>query len=496
MPHRATRVIHDQPGSAPYPATLERAFSAIRAEFEVRTSFPESVLAAAGRAAEAADLPERDEREIPFLTIDPPGSMDLDQAMHLERDGSGYRVRYAIADVPAFVRPGDPIDEESHTRGQTIYCPDLRVPLHPPTVSEAAASLLPDQDAPAYVWDIRLDAAGERISQSVARAMVRSRERFTYTQVQEMVDADTDHPTLALLAEIGKLRIERESARGGASLPMPEQEVHVARDGDSPPVYSLRFRPPVPAEEWNAQISLLTGIAAAHLMLEAGVGILRTMPPPQQRDTDRFRRQVRALGVRWPKGMAYGDFLRGLDRTDPRHLALVHAATSLFRGAGYTPFQGEPPSEPGQAAIGAPYAHVTAPLRRLVDRYGLVICASLCAGTPVPAWVRQGLEALPEVMGESDRRARGVERACVDAVEAAVLAPRVGEIFEAVVVDTSGRSGWLVQVSEPAVLAPADGEAELGDRVRVRLALADPQQHQVRFEVVEVLEHESDDDTD
>ena len=54
---------------------------------------------------------------MPFLTIDPPGSMDLDQALHIERDGDGYRVRYAIADVPAFVQPGGAVDAETRRRG-------------------------------------------------------------------------------------------------------------------------------------------------------------------------------------------------------------------------------------------------------------------------------------------------------------------------------------------------------------------------------------------
>ena len=76
--------------------------------------------------------------------------MDLDQAMHIEKasDG-GYTVRYAIADVAAFVKPGDPVDVEAHRRGETLYGAGTRIPLHPTELSEGAASLLPDQVAPA-----------------------------------------------------------------------------------------------------------------------------------------------------------------------------------------------------------------------------------------------------------------------------------------------------------------------------------------------------------
>src|SRR5699024_10217633 len=88
--------------------------------------------------------------------------------------------------------------------------------------------------------------------------------------------------------------------------------------------------------------------------------------------------------------------------------------------------------------IAAEYAHVTAPLRRLVDRFGLEICVALCAGEPVPSWV---LDALPELgaqMASGGQRASGYERGCLDIVEAAVLRGREGEEFDAVVVDTNG----------------------------------------------------------
>ncbi|GAA1145711.1 RNB domain-containing ribonuclease [Ornithinicoccus hortensis] len=465
---------------------LEEAFARIRAEAEVREDFPEEVLAAARDAVGSPDLPEPDAREVEFITIDPPGSMDLDQAMHIERSGDGYRIRYAIADVPAFVEPGGALDAEVRLRGQTIYCPDTRVPLHPTVISEEAASLLPDVDRPAFVWDLVIGPDGRRQEAAVARAMVRSRRRYTYEEVQQLVDSGEAEETLLLLKEVGELRIARESERGGASLPMPEQAVHVDDQGH----YSLRLRPLLPAEDWNAQVSLLTGIVAAEIMLEGTVGILRTMPPAEERDLERFRRQARALGIEWPTEMTYGDFLRTLDREEPKHLALIHDATALFRGAGYTPFDGELPEQQEQAAIAAPYTHVTAPLRRLVDRFSLVVCEALTNGGDVPEWARQALPELPEIMQESDRRAKSVDRACTDAVEAAVLRHRVGEVFDAVVVDDGKEDQFIVQVTDPAVSAVASGKASVGDRVRVELTLADITKHLVRFVIREVVDQE------
>lgn len=478
MAQRATRIRDHR--TEPNGTTLEQAFAEIRASMEVREEFPEAALAEARAAAENPDLPERDETAVPFVTIDPPGSMDLDQAMHIERDGEGYRVRYAIADVPAFVEPGGALDAEVRLRGQTIYCPDTRVPLHPTEVSEGAASLLPEASRPAYVWDMRLTPEGTRDTAELYRAMVRSGRRYTYEEVQGLIDGGEAEETLLLLQEVGEHRIRRESERGGASLPMPEQEVHVEEEG----TYALQFRPLLPVEDWNAQISLLTGIVAAEVMLEGRIGILRTMPPAQQRDIDRFRRQVRALGVDWPEGLSYGDFLRTLDREDPTHLAVIHDATSLFRGASYEAFDGEPPEQIEQAAIAAPYTHVTAPLRRLIDRFVLVVCEALTQGGEVPTWAREALPTLPEIMNESGRLAKAVDRACTDATEAAVLAHRIGQQFDAVVVDEAGKKGWQVQLTEPAVNAIAEGQAELGSEVTVELLEADIATQTVRFRIV------------
>jgi len=458
---------------------LNQAFDALRAELKVPGDFPPEVLEEAQAAVSAAAMPERDETAVPFLTIDPPGSRDLDQAMFIERAGKGYRVRYAIADVSAFVKPGGAIDDEARKRGQTIYAPDGRTPLHPDQLGEDAASLLPNQVRPAFVWDMQLDSDGEGTSVEVYRAMVSSKSRLDYAQVQGAVDSGTADERLSLLKEVGERRIDLERARGGASLPMPEQEVNVDQDGN----YVLTFRPPVAAEDWNAQISLMTGMAAAEMMLHAEVGILRTMPEPDRNAIQRFRRQARALGVSWPAEMLYGDLLRSLDRTNPKHLALIHEATSLFRGAGYTPFDGGVPEVSLHAAVAAPYAHVTAPLRRLVDRFGLVVCEAICADTPVPEWVRQALPTMPKIMTASDHLAGAVERACTDAVEAASLQHRVGETFPASVVEIN-KHGALVQVGDPAILAPADGETSVGMEVMVELAEADVARRSVRFRVV------------
>jgi exoribonuclease R len=168
----------------------------------------------------------------------------------------------------------------------------------------------------------------------------------------------------------------------------------------------------------------------------------------------------------------YGEYLRTLDRSQPKALAVLQAAAALFRGAGYEAFDGAPPAQPTQAALAAPYAHVTAPLRRLVDRWGLVICEALVSGRPVPEWARGSLPELPRIMATTSSLSGRLDAAALDRVEAAVLSGQVGEVFEAIVL-AQNHTRTRLQLVEPPVTASVDGiVGEPGDVAHVRLTSA------------------------
>jgi exoribonuclease R len=458
-------------------------FAAVRAEFALPDGFPPAVLAEAATAAASRPAGERvDATAIELVTIDPPGSKDLDQALGVTRRGDGFRVYYAIADLGAVVVPGSALDDEVRRRGQTIYLPDGSVPLHPPILSEGASSLLPDGPRPAVLWTIDLDGAGERTAVEVRRATVASRARLDYAGVQADVDAGRLHPAIAALPELGGLRRALAVARGAIELELPEQEV--VPDGAGG--WTTQIRQRLDVESWNAEISLLTGMAAASIMLAAGVGVLRTLPAPDPSAVAQLRRTAATLGFDWPRGATAAQVLSGLPRDTGPALALRRAASALLRGAGYAAFDRaagmEVPADPGHGAIGAPYAHVTAPLRRLVDRFGTEVCLAVTAGVALPEWLTTALPTLPTIMSESDTLAGKVDRACVDRTEAAMLAPRIGAEFDAVVLRASGADEHgEVFVAEPPVLARADNVPRAGEVVRVRLVEADPATGRIVF---------------
>jgi exoribonuclease R len=465
------------------PEVFRASLQAIRRELDVPAEFPPEVVAAALEAAKNPRLPELDRTDIDFVTIDPPGSMDLDQALHISRNGDGYTVNYAIADVAAFVRPGDPIDVEARRRGETLYAPDKRTPLHPPGLSEGAASLLPNQIRPALLWTIAFDSTGEGTNVVCQRALVKSRAKLNYAGVQKDLDAGTASESLQLLREVGRLREQRELERGGVNLPIPDQEVVTSNHG-----WGLEFRAPLPVEGWNAQISLLTGMAAAHLMMYGEIGILRTLPESHDDLRRKLENTAKALGIAWSVGTSYAQFIHGLDPKVPAHAAMLAACTVLFRGAGYTAFSGGVPEQPEHAAMKSEYAHVTAPLRRLVDRWAGEICLALCADTEVPAWVRESMDEIPKIMDEAARRANAYERSIVSMVEAGLVAEQVGSLFDGVITEVDGRESTrgIVALSTLAIEGRITGTTPLplGQPVRVKLVEADIAQRSIAFELV------------
>ena len=154
---------------------LADGLAAIRAQFRVPQGFPPAVEAAAQQAAQRPLAAHADWTRVPFVTLDPAGSTDLDQAFALEPAGADWLLHYAIADVGWFVADDDPLDREAWARGETTYLPDGKAALYPRVLSEAAASLLPDGPRPAVVFTTRIDPDGCARLQGVVRAVIRSR---------------------------------------------------------------------------------------------------------------------------------------------------------------------------------------------------------------------------------------------------------------------------------------------------------------------------------
>ena len=335
---------------------LADGLTAIRTQFQVPESFPPEVLAAAEVAARRVPDEHADRTAMPFVTLDPASSTDLDQAFAIESAGADLLLHYAIADVAWFVADGDLLDREAWRRGTTTYLPDGKAPLYPPVLSQGAASLLPDGPRPAVIFTVRVAPDGAVKLDGAERAVIRSRAKLASATVRE---DELPDGFIELAARVDAA----EDRRGAARVEPPQQEVEANGDGH----YTLQFRPRVPAEDRNAALSLATNLAVADALLAVGTGLFRVMSRPDERAQARLRLTADAFGLAWPAMMPLDQFERQLDGHDPRDAAFMLAVRRAGQGASYAPYRaGE---IPWHAAVAATYCHATAPLRRLADRY-------------------------------------------------------------------------------------------------------------------------------
>jgi exoribonuclease R len=450
---------------------LADGLTAIRAQFQVPASFPPEVLAAAEAAARRMPSEHTDRTAVPYVTLDPASSTDLDQAFAIEASSADLLLHYAIADVAWFVADNDPLDIEAWKRGTTSYLPDGKAPLYPAVISQGAASLLPDGPRPAVVFTVRIAPDGAVKLDGVERAVIRSRAKLAYATVRE---EDLPAGFVELAARIAMA----EDRRGAARVDPPQQEVE-AEGGH----YSLRFRPRVPAEDRNAALSLATNLAVADALLAAGTGLFRVMARPDARAEFRLRHTANAFGLSWPEAMPLDQFERRLDGSDPRQAAFMLAVRRAGRGASYAPFRAG--TIPWHAAVAATYAHATAPLRRLADRYVVRAALAVANGRPVPSEVGDAFARLPAVMAKVDARDGQIDRAVIDLAEAGALAGREGGAFPAVVTDIV-EDGVRIQLCDLPVVARTVADDVLpGARIKVRLDAADPIRRSLSFSRIE-----------
>ncbi|RRJ88180.1 RNB domain-containing ribonuclease [Gulosibacter macacae] len=480
-------------------------FASVRAEYELPSAFPDEVEREAANAQDRFAADRIDAREIPFVTIDPPGSLDLDQAVHLERTTDGFRLSYAIADVGAFIEPGGALDTEARLRGQTIYLPDGSVPLHPRILGEQLASLVAGEDRPAVLWQIDADASGRLRRARLRRALVHVTARLDYAGVQDAVDRDVAlPPAIEALPSFGAVRAHRALERGAIELQLPAQELTAVEGG-----WRLRLEPRTQVDAWNSECSLATGIAAAAIMVRGGAGLLRTLPRPDAESLARFRDAARAFGIE-PGDAAPGALLASLPPQELSTLALNMAATKLLRGSGYLAFDTRAgdalPSADrrSHAGVANEYAHVTAPIRRLADRFGTELCLELSDGewfdfdeqdaqeaagdaaAPVAKESASPLADIPAIMQRTGQLANAVDNACLNLAEATALADQVGSEFAAGMLRPGdGKHDAEVFVFDPPVIAQCRGDVPPGRRIQVRLIEADIAKRRVRFELAE-----------
>ena len=458
---------------------LSVGFEAIAEQFKLPANFTPDVLAAAELAAHAKGEDgrpvwaqnRRDATDLPFVTLDPASSTDLDQAFTLKREGDDLILYYALADVGAFVPEGGIVEREAWQRGVTIYGLADKISLYPKVISQGAASLLPDGPRPAMLVVVVIRPDGKVKLRSVERVVCSSRAKLAYDSV--------DLSALPHVEEFAKRMWADEMARGAIRVEFPQQEVIV--DESAPGGVRLDYRARLESELVNSTLSLSVNMAIGSLLQEARVGLFRVMDDPEPHALASLRRMAHAIGISWSPTETLRDLQRRMDPENKTHQRFLLDARRSGGRASYAVFSDA--KAPWHSAIGATYAHATAPMRRLADRYVLDLAFLLVNGESVPPSLTDQITRLPDVMQTSEGRASSVDRAVIDLLEAVSLQDRVGEILDAEVVDADN---GIVQTFDSAIRARATQllNAQDGDLVRVRIDAADPTTRRVRLTAV------------
>jgi ribonuclease R len=480
----------------------ELDFEALCELHELPREFPAACLRELDAEPAAEAGPGRlDLRALPFVTIDPARARDHDDAVFARREGDGFRLWVAIADVAHFVSAGSALDREARSRGNSVYLPERVVPMLPERLSGDLCSLRAGEERLALAVEIAVDAAGEPRRLAVAPARIESRATLAYEEAAALM-AGGSHPDPALLESLRALdalaRCLREGRllRGSLDLELVEPEPRLGADGR---VVAIARAPRTPAHRAIEEAMLAANRAIAELLVEARWPTLhRVHEPPDPGELAALEPVLASLGL-WPSRRrrapsvedlpALAEAARGLPDPTPVHALLVRS----MRQARYA----EAPL--GHFALGFDrYLHFTSPIRRYAD---LVVHRALKAHLAGRRPGRDQLADLAEHLSLRERAAARAEFQALDWKRAALLLPRIGEIFEGrlstvaapglfVTLEAVSGDGLVPARALPrrarldlrrAQLSLGRERLRLGDRVRVRLAGVDPARGRFRL---------------
>lgn len=290
------------------PSTALASIWLALSENEVIPYFPAPVTSEVQLIADDPGIDDQsltDLTHLPFITIDNVDSRDLDQAMHISRDESGYILHYALADAAHFVRYRTALFEEALRRGSSYYVPGFAVPMLPRVLSEDLVSLNEGKPRRALVFVIRFDSRGTVLQTTVQQARIRSAAKLSYTGVEayySMPASSALHdqaytPTLDALRELGKLRIEEARLRNVVEYNRSSVEIKLTEDGST---FDILDTDRLQVEKYNEQISLVCNAEGARLLRDAGLpsivqAVYRVHEAPDEDRLKKFSRLLKGM---------------------------------------------------------------------------------------------------------------------------------------------------------------------------------------------------------
>ncbi len=451
-------------------------------------------LASIAHAAMETGPSIRDLRGLLWASIDNDDSRDLDQLSVAEPlvDGA-VKIRVAVADVDGTVLAGSAIDAHARTNTTSVYTAAEIFPMLPEKLSTDLTSLGEAQDRLALVVEMAIGPDGDVREWEVLRAVVRNQAKLAYDGVAAWLEGVAPPPqrVSAVPGMDEQLRIQDQVAqtmkavrhRHGA-LSLETIEARTVFDGDA--VSDLR-----PDEKNRARVLIedfmiaANGVIARYLEAKGFPSLRRVLRAPKR--WDRIVALAAGLGERLPpeaSASALEAFLDARRQADPARFPDLSLSVVKLLGPGE--YALELPGTPSEGHFGLAvrdYTHSTAPNRRFPDLVAHRLVKAALAGRP-PPYGHDELAALARHCTEQENNAAKVERQVRKSAAALLLAPRLGERFDAIVTGASGKGTW-VRIARPAVegrVVRGFEGLDVGDRVRVALVRTDVEAGFIDFE--------------
>lgn len=408
------------------------------------TEFPEEVLKEArkisgGGVQEYALNNREDLRGLPIFTIDGAESKDLDDAVSVERRGSGYLLGVHIADVSHYVRANSELDKEALRRGTSIYYADQVIPMLPKELSNGICSLNPGEDRLTLTAFAELDSDGELTGYRFCKSVIRSRVKGVYSEVNALLEGNASQELhdkyscvadeLPLINELADKLIAKRKRRHAPELETTESKLIIGEDGvccDVVPRTSGR------AERIIEEFMLTANEAAARLAGEREVPfVYRVHEAPPEEKTAMLCEMLRKAGVEYPPFQEFRPvhasmILEGAKGTDKYSAVNMMVLRSMAKAK----YSEEPLGHFGLAL--ADYAHFTSPIRRYPDLAIHRIITDILAGYD-KKWLTKRYEGFApkaaELSSNAEVRAVTIERECEDIYKAEYMKQHVGEVF-------------------------------------------------------------------
>ncbi|WP_408078255.1 ribonuclease R [Sphingomonas plantiphila] len=492
-----------------------RSFSLIAIhKHEIPHIFSEELLAEAERVAKQ---PLGDGREdltdLPIVAIDPADARDHDDSVWATPDDDpknkgGWKAVVAIADVSFYVRPGSLLDREARKRGNSVYFPDRVVPMLPEILSADVCSLKEGVERAAMACHMRISADGEIRDWRFTRAVVKLAANIAYEDAQAAIDGASDHPLTETAlrplwdcwAALGKARAKREPL----DLDLPERRIVLDEKGR---ILSVAPRERLDAHKLIEDYMIAANVAAAKALEKKKAPVMyRIHEPPSREKLVALKDYLKTLDVAFTLGQVIRPktFNHVIERTKDADFhgdvmtQVLRTQTQAYYG----------PQNAGHfgLALGS-YAHFTSPIRRYADlvvHRALTEAFKLGPGGELPA--DKDMERTGELISKLERRAMEAERDTVDRYVAAYLATHVGEVLDAKITGVQsfgffatvegiggdglvpardlGREYFRYDEAGQRLVGEQTGEAfALGQRLKLRLAEANPVSGALRFEL-------------